>query len=273
MARHQTNCYGSVDERRSRSPRRQRTCKLVDGEFGERLERRFLLTSRPSTASPAEVYVAARPAVTPGRIIDRPDAEVYLPAGYQSGRTYPIVIVFTPDGKINRTLGNWRAVAGRLHWIVYASKDYSNAAAGAASNFDQFARAVETHVVTAIAQLSVDKSHVVLAGFSGGGFMAEYLNALDPGLASALVIDASGFYEYGQDPELPLPDGSNRPAAFLFSPADSRFGPATRFDRSFYQAHGWSTLILSYPGGHVDAPRSQYLRAATWVAGQPAWHK
>ena len=35
---------------------------------------------------------------------------------------------------------------------------------------------------------------VVLAGFSGGGFMAEYLNALDSHLASALVIDADGFY-------------------------------------------------------------------------------
>ena len=103
------------------------------------------------------MYLTVRPSASTGQIINRPDADIYLPAGFQSNRTYPIAIVFTPDGKINRTVANWRAVADRLHWIVYASKDYSNAAAGAASNFDQFTAAIRANVDAAIVQLPVGR--------------------------------------------------------------------------------------------------------------------
>jgi pimeloyl-ACP methyl ester carboxylesterase len=121
----------------------------------------------------------------------------------------------------------------------------------------------------------VDRPRIVLAGFSGGGFFAEYLDSRVPGLAAALVIDANGLYAYGDDPQSPFPAGTSsgprRMAAFLSSPTDRGFGLATRLDQAFYQQHGWSTLLLSYGGGHVDAPPSQYLRAASWIAGVAAW--
>jgi hypothetical protein len=115
----------------------------------------------------------------------------------------------------------------------------------------------------------------VLAGFSGGGFFAEYLDSRVPGLAAALAIDANGLYAQGDDPQIPFPggmaSGSRRLAAFFYSPTDRRFGQVTRLDQLFYQQHGWSTLLLSYPGGHVDAPPSLYLRAAAWISGSAKW--
>ena len=146
-----------------------------------------------------------------------------------------------------------------------------------------FAATIRSSVEAALADFPVDRTRVVLAGFSGGGFMAEYLNARNPGLAAALVIDANGFYGYGDDPavpnsadpEVPFPANefstSRQLAAFLYSPSDREFGPPTRADQAFYQQNGWSTLLLAYPGGHVDAPATRYLRAATWIASQTAW--
>jgi predicted esterase len=198
------------------------------------------------------------------RTISLPDAVVYVPAGAQPGKTYPLAVVFTPDRAISRTLGNWKAVADRFHWIVYASKEYSNVSAG--HGFPQLESRILSHVERAIGRFPVDRTRVILAGFSGGGYMAEDLNARDPGLAHALVIDANGYYAYGDDPFLPLPTGAGRPAVFLYSPDDKTgFGWAARADRAVYQAHGWSTLLLYYPGGHVDAPTTQYLRAAAWI--------
>jgi pimeloyl-ACP methyl ester carboxylesterase len=234
-----------------------------------------LLTGFSVSVRTAEVHVDTRSRSNSGRTQNLPDALVYIPAGLQPGRTYPIVIAFTPDGKLKRTLGDWRAVADRFLWIVYASKQFSDESAQAALDFDQYGYSIWTSVDAALSALPVDRTRVVLAGFSGGGFFAEYLDSRVLGLAAALVIDANGLYAYGDDPQIPFPagtsSGSRRLAAFLYSPADRGYGWATQADRAFYQQHGWSTLLRSYPGGHVDAPPSQYFRTAAWIAGDAAW--
>jgi predicted esterase len=235
------------------------------------LESGRLLGHLPGEALSAKVSIAARSPTSKGQTLDQSDAVVYLPAGLPQGGRVPLAVAFTPVSSLfNHTLANWEAVAARLHWVVYVSKD-PILPLSAMSDFDQVAATIESSVDDAITNLPVDSSRVVLAGFSAGGYMAEYLDARYPGLAAALVVDANGYYAYGDDPDLPLSAGSGRPAAFLFSPMDDRFGPATRADRAFYQERGWSTLLLSYPGGHIDAPTAQYLRAASWIAAQPAW--
>ena len=117
---------------------------------------------------------------------------------------------------------------------------------------------------TALSTFPVDRNRIVLAGFSGGGFFAEYLNSRVPGLAAAVVIDGNGLYATGDDPDFPFPVGASprspRLAAFLYSPSDHVFGPPTRQDQAFYRRHGWSTLLLSYPGGHVDRRRANISR-------------
>jgi hypothetical protein len=212
----------------------------------------------------AAVVVASTPAH--GRTIQLPDATVYLPAGLPPGPAAPLAVVFTPDAGLSRTLGNWKAVADRFHWVVYASKEFSDARQR--HNFPALEAKILSHVEKAIARFPVDPHRVVLAGFSGGGFMAEDLSSLHSSLAAALVIDANGEYAYGDDPFQPLPAGLGRPAVFLESPADRAFGWATKADRVVYQSLGYTTQLLTYPGGHVDAPRSVYLQAATFIVKQ-----
>ncbi len=216
-----------------------------------------------------------RPSQRTGRILDLPDALVYLPAAIQPGQTYPMVAAFTPDGRIKRTLGDWRAVADRFHWIIYASKQFSDQSAQAAPDFDRYGYLIWTSVQKALVAFPVDRTRVVLAGFSGGGFFAEYLNSRVPGLAAAVVVDANGLSAHGDDPAIPFPRvtdaESRRLAAFLYSPSDQRFGRATQLDRAYYQQQGWTTLLLRYAGGHVDAPSSLYMRGASWIVAQAAW--
>ncbi|WP_148590573.1 hypothetical protein [Aquisphaera giovannonii] len=238
------------------------------------MEARQLLSGLSHPARVAEVRAAARAGADPGRTLDLPDALVYIPAGLEAGRAYPMVVAFTPDGKVKRTLNDWRGAADRFHWIVYASKGYSNATAGAA-DFDAYARSIWAMVEAAIARFPVDRTRLILAGFSGGGSFAEYVNSRAGGPAAAMVIDANGTYAYGDDPMVPFPASSaassRRLAAFLYSPTDRRFGQATRMDQAFYHRKGWDTTLLSYKGGHVDAPPGRYLAAATWIASRPAW--
>jgi pimeloyl-ACP methyl ester carboxylesterase len=179
------------------------------------------------------------------------------------------VVAFTPDGNTRRTLNDWKSSANRFHWIVYASNDFSDAAI--TYSIDPVAQTILTHLNAAEASLPVDTSHVLLAGFSGGGFMAEDLAARVPDLARAVVVDANGYFSKGHGTEFPLAQGDGRPAAFLYSPQDLLFGAQTQAESAVYQAHGWSTLVLSYPGGHEDAPQSRYFQVAAWINAQPSW--
>jgi hypothetical protein len=77
-----------------------------------------LLSGFAGSVRVAEVHAATRSRANTGRTLNLPDALVYLPAGLHPGRTYSTVIAFTPDGKIKRTLGDWRSVADRFHWVV-----------------------------------------------------------------------------------------------------------------------------------------------------------
>jgi hypothetical protein len=244
--------------------------------LGGSLEQRQLLSHVPALPA-AEVQRIEPSLLGSARTINLPDAIVFLPAHLRPDRSYPMVAVFTPHGEVHRTFTLWKAVGQRFHWIIYASKQYSNQSAEASTDFKQYGDAIAASVETALTSFPVDRTRVVLAGFSGGGFFAEYLNSQDPKLGAALVIAANGLYALGNDPQNPFPNGANtasrRIAAFLYSPTDREYGGLTRLDRAFYQQNKWSTALLKYPGGHGDPPQYTCLRAAAWIVAQPAWHE
>jgi predicted esterase len=222
-----------------------------------------------------------------GTVIQQPDATIILPSDLQSGRTYPLVVAFSyngkPAGDQYTPLTLWRTLGPELGWIVYASKQYSNGAfyAGPAATRD-VAQSVMASLNATIARLPVDRSRIVLTGLSGGGNFAEYFNLTYPGFAAA-VIDNSGripFEDFGaaasgRGSTLPGPQSfgdSRRIAVLLASPGDPMFyNLALHRDLPYYQSVGWQALFVRFPGGHNFAPSSVYLQAMQWLESRPSW--
>ena len=75
-----------------------------------------------------------------------------------------------PDGTQYTPLKVWKTLGRELGWIVYASKQYSNAAFySGPSAVRSVARSVKRHVDAAIASLPVDRSRIILSGLSVPG--------------------------------------------------------------------------------------------------------
>jgi hypothetical protein len=220
-------------------------------------------------------------------ILQQRTATIILPPDLEPGRTYPLVVAFSYDGQPAgdqyTPLTVWKTLGPKLGWIVYASKEYSNAAFHAApSVLRDVARSVRAQVEAAIASLPVDPSRIILTGLSGAANFAEFFNLTNPGFAAA-VIDNSGripFELFGaaRNPQLePRPDpqsfgDSRRIAVFLASPSDSMFyGLALHDDLPYYKSLGWQTRFLSFPGGHRNAPIPVYLAAIDWLESRPSW--
>jgi hypothetical protein len=270
-----------------RSPGRRRRGEPREAP-GDR--RRFRPTLHPGVwLEPRELpsAPAATGSAAQATVIQRRDATIILPSGFDPARTYPMVVAFSyngqPDGTQYTPLKVWKTLGRELGWIVYASKQYSNAAFySGPSAVRSVARSVKAHVDAAIASLPVDRSRIILSGLSGAGNFAQYFNLTYPGYAAA-VIDNSGripFEDFGPptNPGLvPLPkpqsfSDSRRAALFLASPSDSMFyGLAVHRDLPYYKSLGWQTLFLSFPGGHKNAPIRVFLKGIQWLESRPSW--
>ena len=83
------------------TPRRRRfSWSDWNSESSGALEARQLLSGSSVSVPAAEVHTAARSKSNAGRTLNLADAFVYTPAGLLPGRTYPMVVAFTPDGKV-----------------------------------------------------------------------------------------------------------------------------------------------------------------------------
>ena len=224
-------------------------------------------------------------------IVQRPDATIILPPDIEPGKTYPLVVAFSydgiPDGDQYTPLKVWKTLGPEMGWIVYASKEDANADFYTKDPkvIPKTAATIKAHVDAAAADLPVDTSRIILTGMSGGGNFAEYFNLAYPGFAAA-VIDNSGASPLRAVPGAPAArpgaepparrarsfGDSRRVAILMASPSDSTFYPlAIHRDRPYYQAVGWQTLFVSFPGGHHFAPLSDYRQSIAWLESRPSW--
>jgi hypothetical protein len=252
------------------------------------LEPRKLLSAAIGAPSPTLAAAgSSTDQATHAIILQQRSATIILPPGLEPGRTYPLVVAFSYDGQPNGNqytpLTVWKTLGPKLGWIVYASKEYRNAAFyGDPSVLRDVAQSVQAHLDAAISSLPVDRSRIILTGLSGAANFAEFFNLANPGFAAA-VIDNSGripFERFGAPTNrgvVPRPNprsfgDSRRIAVFLASPSDSMFyGLALRYDLPYYRSLGWQTLFLSFPGGHINAPIPIYLQAIHWLESRPSW--
>ena len=217
-----------------------------------------------------------------GQTIQTRDGTIYLPAGLVPGRTYPLVVAFAYNGDPGIPFEVWKTQGNENHWIVYASKDYTNDVLhGGLATSEAVAARVKAQIDAIAGLLPIDRSRILFTGMSGGANYAEFINLRYPGYAAGIIINsgqipAQLFRNTPTPGFLTMPSasafaGSRREAVFLCSPTDPQFYGITQVNVRTMQSLGWNTLFLSFPGGHRNAPAATYRKAIAFIMAQPSW--
>lgn len=119
----------------------------------------------------------------------------------------PVIVTFSPTSDPNLYKDVLQDVADKYGFIVMSSKYYRNsgvgplpdganllmkyASDGTFSDLGNGYATAKSQIDKALNQWNVDRSRVVLLGFSGGGSMAHAMNILYPKLADAIVVNTS----------------------------------------------------------------------------------
>jgi predicted esterase len=256
----------------------------------------------PARAERPQLDRTTVPQVRTTGVTSQPDALIYVPPGLRPGRTYPLLVVFNAGGDPSNSLRYWKSLARRNDWIIYASSEFSNAAVAGSSgtavtlgpgdptNYNRLIAShyqdpnllarIKSHIDGTIARLPVDRSRIILAGFSGGAFFAHDLNASYPGFAAAVIDNSNGEPVLGpgdafEEPIVPTAGAftaSRRVAIFLVGEDDPTFLSQVKEAISVYQQRwGWPTLFMTFPGGHKPAPAKVMKQAIGWLLSRPSW--
>ena len=289
----------SEGARRARRAGSRKFQPAVDGV--PRLEPRALLHAGPAVAHAAPLVQASVPmsagttaalehalavsaTESAGSVqsIKTPDAIILIPSGLVPGHKYPVVVAFAYNSNPNIPFEVWRKLAEEHDWIVYGSRDFSNAVleSGLRSS-DAVAARVKQQLDALPSVLPVDPSRIIFTGMSGGANYADFMNLRYPGYAAGIMINSGripsqlftahprpGFLTYPTAADFA---GSRRLAVFLCSPSDSGFYGVSHTNDRFMQRLGWDTLFVNFPGGHWNAPVAFYNKAIAWMTSQPSW--
>jgi poly(3-hydroxybutyrate) depolymerase len=220
---------------------------------------------------------------TPGQqTIQTRDGTIFIPAGLQPGRTYPLVVAFAYNASPNIPLSVWRSQAQQNDWIIYASKEFNNDVLHAGlPTSNVVAAKIKAHVDAVVASLPIDPTRIVFTGMSGGANFADLMNLRYPGYGAAVIIN-SGEIPMQLFRRTPTPGfdtfpsagdfgASRRVAVFLCSPSDSQFFGITQANAKTMQRLGWDTLFIPFKGGHWNAPLATYQQAIAWIQSRPGW--
>jgi predicted esterase len=193
--------------------------------------------------------------VLTGKLVDRGNALVYLPAGLEPGKSYPLVFALSPTADAMTMLVTWADVAEKHTWIVAASKTFQNG-----QDFGPSLQAVIAELDDVEAGYPVDTSRVIFTGLSGGGMGAHAVAKFYPDRVSAIVVNTGMAANGSLTPDYT----TGKLAVFLASPTDFRY-TEMQSDRAFLAAHAWKTTWIEFAGGHRLAPQSVYEQAAEWL--------
>lgn len=193
------------------------------------------------------------------RVLDLPEAVIYVPSGIDYSRRYPLVVAFSPSGNAPSMINVWKSASAKHKCIILASKVFRN---GVKNN--EMVSGLAPVIEDAVRTLPIDRNRIVATGYSGGGMFSHSLAALRPHLVRGVVINTGMMHPY----YIKHPDECARGkiAVFLASPGDFRYSEMKR-DREFLERLGWKTRWIEFQGGHVLAPPSVYEEALGWILG------
>ena len=183
---------------------------------------------------------------------------LYVPAGLENGRYYPLVIMFHPDGDAPAMIDLWKKIADEKKWILYASKHYlCNGGRWRKLDWLDLKRVAE--------QYPVDIKRILATGLGEGGTTAHQFSFYCPRMIAAVVTNAGRLnYPRRKIEQRARRYPHNKLAVFLISPADFNYSHLDA-DKKFLDDLGWKTVRFEYEGGAVIAPDGVFAQAADWL--------
>jgi len=182
---------------------------------------------------------------------------LYLPKGIETTHTNPLVMALSPSADAQGMINLWKPIADKLKWIIFASKEFKNGI-----DMSQSLASLSESLNEVFAQFPVDKSKIIVTGFSGGAMGAHAFAYAYPSTVSAIIVNTGMINEYYLERKSNYP--RHKIAVFLASPTDFRYGEMKR-DKEALDSLGWTTKWIEFQGGHALASLAVYFEAANWV--------
>ncbi|MGV8119431.1 MAG: hypothetical protein AB2L14_06665 [Candidatus Xenobiia bacterium LiM19] len=199
-----------------------------------------------------------------GRIVETADYLLYIPKALDPQKKYPLIVALHPGADAGCMIDLWKRNADRHHWIIFASKKFSNGQ----DIEESLADLVSILKNRIISKYPIDTGRIAAGGFSGGGMGSHGLAFEYPDLISAVIVNTCMINKYYHTVAERYPE--RKKAVFLASPTDFRYNEM-KSDRALLEQHGWKTKWIEFEGGHRFAPAQCYDAAADWLEDQ--WKK
>lgn len=173
---------------------------------------------------------------------------LYLPPGYDPARKYPTLFGFSPGANGRSVVNTWLAAAERFGWIIVASNNSRNGAAGVPE------AAMEAMWKDVPTRVSMDRDRVYSTGLSGGSRVAlMFALTRDAPIAGVFNNAAAG---YGKTPD--------KDCGTLFVTCagvdDYNLAEFFSFDRGV-GGLGLPHVMVPFAGGHQFPPRELSIGA------------
>jgi dienelactone hydrolase len=211
---------------------------------------------------------------------------LYVPSSYDPKKPCPLVITLHGTRGYDNDhdqINEWKALAEEQGFIVAAPELASTQGIlpiSHASRMEQLAQD-EQRILNIYADLKlshkIDSRHVMLTGFSGGGFPMYYVGMRNPDLFPVLVARSCNF-DQAQVQDIPITDRfrSNHLLIFhdksgldpIYSGNDVLTKQSLAAYKYYREAHCYNTVLAVKEGGHLRRPEAAWEFLDKYINGK-----
>lgn len=177
---------------------------------------------------------------------------LYLPTSFDSGRAWPVLLIYDPRGRSKLAAEIFRPAAEQYGWILISSNDTRSDGPP-----EPNIKALNA-LIPELSRYPVDGKRVYMTGFSGGAMLAFLVAAQSDG-GVAGVIGCGGRFPEGWQ---------QRPVKFahwgVAGTTDFNYSPMREIDE-FLETVGAAHRFESFEGAHQWMPEELATDAVEWM--------